>query len=129
MSEGTAALDAMIASLRRLPDLATRAAAEAAPLVQAAVRQQAAAGKDPYGKTWAPKRDGGRALADAASSVTASAKGAVVQIRVDGGESFWTKMSGSTRRQILPDADKLPPAITDAIQEGARRAFAKAMGT
>jgi hypothetical protein len=55
MSDGTASLDAMIAGLRKLPALAEQAAAEAAPLVQAAVRATAAAGTDPYGKVVAPE--------------------------------------------------------------------------
>lgn len=127
MSDGAAALDAMIASLRRLSGLPERAAAEAAPLVEAAVRATAAAGTDSYGKAWPLKKDGARALPDAASSVIATAHGPVVQLKISGGYVLQGRLKGDSRRQILPDSGNLPPAVVGALQEGARRAFAKAM--
>lgn len=41
--------------------LAPMAAREAAPLIEAAIRETAAAGVDPDGKAWPAKRDGSRA--------------------------------------------------------------------
>jgi hypothetical protein len=61
--------------------------------------------------------------------VTAVAHGSVVQLKVTGGYAVQNRLSGDYRRQILPDAGKLPPAVVDALQEGARSAFRKAMGT
>jgi hypothetical protein len=129
MSDGMASLDAMIAGLRKLPAIAEQAAAEAAPLVQAAVRATAAAGTDPYGRAWPAKKDGSRAMPDAASAVTATAHGSVVQLKVTGGYAVQNRLSGDARRQVLPDAGRLPPAILAALQEGAGRAFRKSMGT
>jgi hypothetical protein len=115
--DGMAALDGFIARLRALSaNGRDEAAREAAPLVMAAARATAAAGTDPYGKPWRPRRDGKRAIPEAASAV---ARGAAIQHRLADGAG----------RRILPDPSQpLPPGILAALNEGARRAFEKAMG-
>jgi hypothetical protein len=128
--DGMAALDGFIARLRALSaNGRDEAAREAAPLVMAAARATAAAGTDPYGKPWRPRRDGKRAIPEAASAVDAVARGPVIQIRVARGAAIQHRLADGAGRRILPDPSQpLPPGILAALNEGARRAFEKAMG-
>lgn len=105
-----------------LEGLTERAAQEAAPLVEEAARKTAAAGKDPYGNTWQPKKDGGRPLVHAADHVYARAVGSYVEISVDGPDAFHNDGSGRPVRQVIPDVE-IPPGVADALEQGAARAF------
>lgn len=129
MSDGDAALAEMIARVQGFGKDATKVAAlEAAPLVDAEVKRTAAAGTDPYGEQLAPKKDGTRALADAAKNVTATASGRTIRIKITGGyaQQFFKKVD---QRRVIPSNGRpLPKGIVEALTEGARRAFAKAMG-
>lgn len=128
MSQGTAALDAMIRSLRGIRGIANEIAAEAAPLVQGVVRASAAAGRDLNGKPWPPKRDGTRALPDAASAVTAQALGSAVVVTLTGAYVYHDSAEGPDRRRILPDTGAgLPAPISDALTEAATRVFQRRM--
>lgn len=102
---------------------ANEMAKEAAPLVEAAVKATAAAGTDPYGNPWKAKKDGTRALPDAADAVSVTTNGKVLTITVTGGEAAQQRFKF---RQLLPNK-KVPKAILDALREGARRAWMKAM--
>lgn len=130
--DGDAALQDMIARFGALQDFAVDAAAEAAPLVEAAARATAAAGTDPEGRPWAPrKKDGGRALEHAADHVTATANGPRVDIVLSGPEAIHQQGVGKTTpaRRVIPDGSAgIPSAIAEACAEGARRAFAKRVG-
>ena len=126
MSSGIAQLDAMIARLKALagPDMPARVAKEAAPLVEAAIKGTAAAGTDPLGRPWQPKKDGGRPLVNAAAHIKTRAVGNLVATTLSGPDVFHHLGSGhSPRRQILPDGASVPPAVEEAATEGARRVF------
>jgi hypothetical protein len=129
VSDGDAALAAMIARVQAFGKDATRdAAREAAPLVEAELKRTAAAGTDPYGEPLAPKRDGSRALPNAAENVSAVAAGPTIKLRITGAYAihFFKKVD---QRRLVPSKDRpMPKAVVEAITEGARRAFAKAMG-
>ncbi len=127
--DGDAALVAMIAKLRAFGATALAdAAREAAPLVQEAARTWAAAGTSPYGEPWAPKVDGTRAMPDAAANLTAEAKGPRVILKTTKGYAINNNLKPGRRRQVIPSRDKpTPRAIVDALREGVRRAFEKAM--
>lgn len=119
----------MIATCRALRAVPTLAAKEAAPLIEAALKKTAAAGTDPNGKAWAPKKDGSRAMVNAAEHITATAAGTVVRVLLKGPDVFHNYGAGGPRRQILPDQESdTPPAIVDAVQEGVRRAVSKIVG-
>jgi len=123
-------LTAWAAQIRGLRRLAAEAAKEAAPLVQEAVRATAAAGTTPDGTPWAPKKRGGRALANAAEHVAATAVGTVVRIVLRGADVYHQLGVGRfPKRQVIPDrSDALPPALARSVAEGARRAFARLTG-
>jgi hypothetical protein len=124
MGDGDETLRAIVKRLRAFGK-ANEMAKEAAPLVEAALKATAAAGTDPDGKAWKPKKDGGRALPDAADAVSVTTNGKVLTITVTGGEAA---QQSFRIRQLLPKK-KLPKAVLDALREGARRAWIKAMST
>jgi hypothetical protein len=124
MADGDETLRAIVKRLRAF-GLAASMATEAVPLVEAAVKATAAAGTDPYGEPWRPKKDGGRALPDAADAVSVESNGKIIRITVRGGEAAQNRYGV---RRLLPRR-KLPKAILEALREGARRAWVKAMST
>lgn len=122
-------LDAYIERVKQLEDFQAQIAKEAAPRVERIARATAAAGTDPYGKAWAPKKDGGRALANADGAVAARAIGTVVQISVRGAYAINNDLKGTSKRQIIPDADRgVPPAIGAELAAAARAVWARVMG-
>lgn len=123
-----AALAAYAQRLRNLKTLAPAAAKEAAPLVGEIVRAEAAAGVDPNGQAWHPKKDGTRALPNAASAITAVAIGVAVIVRLTGAYVFHHYAKGAYRRRILPDSGAgVPPRIADALRTATAEAFRRAM--
>lgn len=125
---GSAELEAMTARIRSLGTLARDVARASVPEVEKAARKTAAAGTDPEGKAWAPRKsDGGRALANAAEAVTARAIGTVVQISLAAIETYHQR-SKSHARRVIPDGKGLPAAIAKAIDDTARKIFDAKMG-
>lgn len=110
-------------AIGNLEGLTERAAQEAAPLVEAAVRKTASAGQDPYGTAWQPKKDGGRPLEHAADHVQARAVGSYVEISVEGPEAWHNQGAGGRPvRQVIPDVE-IPDTVAAAVEQGAARAF------
>lgn len=125
---GDEALAAYVRRLRAMKILARDAAKEAAPLVESVVKEQAAAGTDQDGKSWPPKKDGSRALPDAAAAVSAAAAGARIVVSLVGGYVFHDRSKGKFRRSILPDAGAgIPARILEALERGAANAFRKVL--
>jgi hypothetical protein len=114
-------------ALRVLPQLA---AAEAAPRIEQALKTTAAAGTTPSGEAWAPRKDGSRALANAAQAVTATAAEATVHVRLEGTSTGDAKAQGiqNAKRRIIPqNGEPLPEAVSKAAHEGVEAAFRKAV--
>lgn len=124
--DGFAALDGMIARLRKFgaqgPELAAKLAT---PLVQAEAKRTAAAGTDPYGVPWRlRKSDGLRAMPEAESAVDVVVRGSMIVIRAHRGVAINNYISPERRRQVIPDPNRpLPPGIAKALQDGAAQAF------
>ena len=126
---GDAELAAFVSRLRDLKSLATVAAKEAAPLVEGTLRETAAAGTDPDGNPWPPKRDGSRALPNAAGAISAVAKGTAVVVVLTGAYVYHQFSKGKSRRRILPDrGTTLPARVAQALRNATERAFARVMG-
>ncbi len=125
-------LDEMIASFRNLETLEARTAALAAPLLEKASKEQVAKGLTPEGTPWAPKKDGSRALVNAAEHVHAETSGETVTLVVDGPEFFHqTVKEGGTlpRRKLIPGVgDALPPHLRAALDTAGARAFSEITG-
>lgn len=106
-------LEDIIADFRKLETVDAEIAKAAAPRLEAIAKQRAAAGVDPSGSAWKPrKKDGGRALANAEAHVHAEASGNIVALVVDGAEYFHQKAKADAslpQRKIIPDVgDALP---------------------
>ncbi len=117
-------LTAFVAKLRGLKVLAPQAAKEAAPLIEEAIKKTAAAGTTIDGDPWPAKRDGARALPNAAGSISAVANGAAVIVTLAGNYVFHNSAKGPDRRRILPDSGAgIPPAIAAVLQRATEQAF------
>lgn len=130
--DGYSALDAMIAQCRALKGLGVEVAKEAAPAVQAAVRETAAAGTDPDGNAWVPKKDGSKALANVAKNISAVARGAIIQVVLSGGAVWHHNSKGKKKRpqrRVIPDSGGgIPKNVEDALTRAAARVFARMTG-
>ncbi len=114
--------------LRGLKGFAAQAAKEAAPRVERVVKATAAAGTDPEGKAWPLKRDGGRALPNAADAISVTARGAIVIVRLVGAYVYHNRAKGSALRRILPDsAASIPINIRDEIRAAMKDVFERMM--
>lgn len=123
-----AALDEMIATLRRLANLPAEAAKAAAPLVDEAIKSTVKAGKDPEGATWPPKKDGGRPLVHAAEHITTTAHSTVVRTTLTGVDVYHHFGAGVPKRRILPDPGTMPKGVEAALRKGAAAAFERLAG-
>ena len=123
-------LDSFIERLRALGNSVQEdVARESAPLVMRAAQATAAAGTDPYGEPWRPRKDGTRAIPDAATAVDAVARGNLVVIRVHRGAAIQNYLSEANRRLVIPESSKpIPKGISDAIMKGAQKVFERSMG-
>ncbi|MDQ2782611.1 MAG: hypothetical protein M3Y26_08790 [Actinomycetota bacterium] len=126
MSDADAYLTAMAAQLRGLRDVATEVAREAAPAVEAVIRRSAAAGTSVEGAPWPPKRDGSRALPDAAKNITAASVGTTVIVTLTGPYVFHNSADGPDRRRILPEEGApLAPALARVVEDASQRVIAR----
>jgi hypothetical protein len=115
-------LDDIIARVRRMPELAKRAAPDVARAVEDELARTIAAGTTPDGKPWQATKDGARPLANAANAVAVAAVGTTIHIRVTGPEArhHLGRAKGGVVREIIPTNGIPAPmgaAIRDAITE------------
>src|SRR5262245_46050013 len=88
-AQGFAALDKMIATLRSMPQFAKEAAPEIAKAALASIQRELAAGNDPQtGTPWPLKKDGSRALKNAAKAVSVTTVGSTIILTATGPEVF-----------------------------------------
>lgn len=128
-SQGFAALDAMIARLRTLPELIPRAAPILATEIQAELEQTIAAGADPYGNAW-PRRklDGAKALQNAAQALTVRAFESSIYVRLYGPEAKHHLGHGKGRvtRAVIP-IDVIPDRMAARMIRIMETLFSEAM--
>lgn len=126
-------LDQIIEQLRTLDGVGVAIAEEARPELLAEARRTADAGTTPDGAPWAPKKDGGRALPNAAAAITAVVSGAtsaVITLILRAPYTYFHRAKAKgRRRQILPaPANGIPQGMHDAIARAAARVTARVMG-
>lgn len=112
-----AALDRMIATARSMATLARDAAPLAARHVASSLRATAAAGQAPDGTPWPMKKDGGRALQNAAGAIAVTALGTVILIVLRGHHVYHHFGAGVSRRPIIPQGS-MPKRLGDAVRLG-----------
>lgn len=130
MSTGEAQLDAMIAKIRKIPDLVKRAAPACASAFGAAFKADLSAGHAPGGETWAAKKDGGRPLVNAAEHVDVRAVGTVIVSRLTGARHWFVHNQGAgktlPKRQIIPSGET-PAELNAAIERELRNEWNRMM--
>lgn len=126
---GDSEMQSMIDSLRKLPGELKAATPDIAVKVKSAIAANIAAGRAPDGTAWAPRKDGGKPLANAAAALTVTAQGDTIVGTLTGPEAFHhygTKKD--PKRQILPQDGTLPTGIAEAFKRGLVKRFDKSMG-
>lgn len=124
-------IDDWIGMVRDFGLLPGQIAKDGAKAVGDAVRKNAAAGNDPYGRPWPPAKDGHKALANVASHITEHAYATVIRIVLSGVDVYHNygphagKGKGhGPRRQVLWDTTgEMPPLIAAALKEVSIKAF------
>ncbi len=121
--DGDERLAVMVRALQELSQLEERVAKVAAPRVEAAVREQVAAGLDPEGRPWPATKDGRRPLVHAADAVHVEARGDIIVIVLRGKEVFHHFGTGRIpARRIIPDGE-VPERLRRLIDEAAAEVF------
>lgn len=125
---GFAALDDMIARVRKLPELVERAAPDIAHALEQELEQQVSRGQDPEGRAWQARQDGGQPLRYAGKSLAVVAVGKTVYARLRGVEArhHLGRARGGIERQILPR--KLTPRIAELVRRKLEDAFRLTVG-
>lgn len=122
-------LEAYIAKIRHIPEVAKRAAPEVAEVVRSTILETIAAGTDPTGKPWEPRKaDGGKPLANAASALKVANVGTRILARITGPEArhHSGRARGGVIRGVIPVA--LTPKLTSRVREVLAKHFAEVMG-
>jgi uncharacterized protein (DUF2461 family) len=119
MTTAVTRLEELIGKVKDLETLALRAAPQVAKVVEAHLRKTIAAGTDPYGVTWAPrKHDGARPLVNADQTLTVTAIGQHVITEIHGIDARhhhgWVK--GKTKRPVIFTKPQLPPELIVEIR-------------
>lgn len=124
MSDDLAQLDAMIARVRKLPELAKRAAPDVAIVVESELHRTIAAGTTPYGEAWKLTQDGSRPLTHAAQALAVVAVGSTIYVRLTGPEArhHLGRGRGGVKREVIPTRG-LPPRMAAPIRAALARCF------
>lgn len=112
-------LDAMIARIRELPELARRAAPDVADAVKAELARTIAAGTTAEGEPWPLTKRGERPLATAADDVRVANIGTRILARIPQGHiqrHHRGRAKGGIARRILPTGP-IPPAMARVINQ------------
>lgn len=127
MSLGDQKLEAMIAKIRSLPQLAKEAAPEVARALRGDLEEQINKGTDPEGKPWKLTQEGEKPLKNAAKALRVTHLGSRVIFALEGVEARHSlgRVKGGERRQILPET--LPASWSETIQEVVSDAFDRHM--
>jgi hypothetical protein len=121
-------LDELIAKVRKLGTLPTEIARAAAPLVEAESKRSAAAGETPFGDAWKPRKDGSRALANAAAAVTVAPVGSNIRISLVGTSTGSAKVQSiqNAARPIIPKHTTQKGGAGQGLPPGLEKAMSKA---
>ena len=119
---GTAAalakLDQWIENLRSVHGLVSAAAPAIAAQIKDSIDESIAAGTSPEGVAWLPKKDGRRALVNAAKAVSTDVSGNFIFLFLEGYEVFHHYGTKSLpARPILPTGG-VPVKLGNAIRTG-----------
>lgn len=123
MTSAKMQIDNMLHKLDELKQLGVRAAPSIVRVMDAYLRRTIAAGTDPYGNPWAPRKsDGGRTLVHADKTLKVTWHGRHIIVEIHGIDARHHKgaVKGRVKRPIIFNKKELPPALVEEI----RRALA-----
>lgn len=124
---GLEQLDELIRRARSIPGALRAAMPQIAEAAKAQLVATASAGTTPDGKPWAPRKDGGRAMAGAAKAISVTLQGTVLLFKLVGPEVFWHfGVRGAPPRHVIP-VGSMPARIGNAIRLGFVEPFKKAV--
>jgi hypothetical protein len=126
VADDYAALDAHIARIRALPELARRAAPEVAAAVKDDLQRQVAAGVDPDGRPWERTEDGRTPLVGAEVFVGAVGSSVILRLRGHIARHHLGRARGGKTRRIIPTAG-IPPRLATVITKVLSQQFDEAM--
>jgi len=117
MTNGHRELDAMIAQIKSIGELAHGSAPAVAEAVETVLRKQVKAGRSAEGAPWQKTQEGAQPLVNAAKALAVVAVGNTVFARLKGPEArhHLGTARGGVVRSILP-VDGLPKPLADAIR-------------
>lgn len=120
-------LDAMIATIRKLPELGKQAAPDLALAIENELQRTIAAGTTPDGEPWKLTKDGDKPLTHAAKAMTVVAVGSTIFVRLTGPEArhHLGRGRGGVVRQVIP-TDHIPAKMADAMRSVLARHFTAA---
>jgi hypothetical protein len=126
-ASGFAALDAMIATIQKLPGMAERAAPDVADVVEQEIRRTIAGGTTAYGVKWKLTQRGEQPLQHAAEALKVAAIGSTIYARLLGPEARHHRGNarGGVARNILPIRvipGPMAERISDVLTEHFQRA-------
>jgi hypothetical protein len=118
VNDGFAELDAMIARIRKLPELVRSAAPEIADAVHAELDKTIARGADAYGTPWKPREDGGRPLVTAGKALVVVPVGKSIVMRLFGhiARHHNGRAKGGIYRRVIPTSGTLPDSFNRVIK-------------
>lgn len=128
-ARAAAAFERWIAKVESLGELVPDAAPSVAEEVADLMRDNIAAGRDPYGDAWKAREDGGQPLRTAAKALRVAAVGTTIFCRLAGHIARHNngRARGGVERAIFPKRG-IPRAMSDAIRRTVARAFAERLG-
>jgi hypothetical protein len=117
-------LDAMIATISKLPELGKRAAGDVALAVETELRRTIAAGTTPDGRPWQLTKDGTRPLSGAAQALAVVPVGTTIYVRLTGPEArhHHGRGRGGVAREVIP-TKTIPAPMANAIRAELARHF------
>ncbi len=131
MANGLKVLNDRIARLRILVDLPEDAAPVVAQSIAKEIDRQIAAGTDPDGNPWAPRKaDGGKPLTRAAKDIVVGVVGKTVIVRIRAKHLVLHHFGfsrGKVQRQVIP-IGKIPDRWATAIRASVSKRFGDIMG-
>ena len=112
-----AQLDAMIATIGKLPDLCKLAAGDVALAIENDLHRTIAAGTTPDGEAWKPTKDGERPLTGAAKALAVVPVGTTIYVRLTGPEArhHLGRGRGGVVREVIP-TKQIPAPMATAIR-------------
>ncbi|NUP05524.1 MAG: hypothetical protein HOW73_05640 [Polyangiaceae bacterium] len=125
MASGGAQVQAWIKAFQKLPQEVR--AEKMADVVLEDVKRTAAAGTSPTGVAWPEKKDGGRALANAADHLSTVVSGSTVHLVLTGPDAIHNYGTGKDpKRQVLPTI--LPQTMAEKLTARVFKLFRGALG-